>query len=220
MRQVIGIISLAALLAMFGCSGGSSTTPSGRPSPPTTDGDSRPSATNGTVKPAAAGPGAITPENTRIEFTGTKQGGKHEGGFKKFSGSVKPSDADITKSTIHVEIDTTSIYTDDDGRMNKLTPHLKSPDFFDVAKYPTATFVSKEIKADKKDDTTHVITGDLTLHGTTKPVSIPVKVTTADDTLTIDGKVTIDRTQFGIAYNPQMVNKEVTIKVLAKVARK
>ena len=61
-----------------------------------------------------------------------------------------------------------------------------------------AAFVSKEIKAQKNGDDTHVITGDLTLHGETKPVSIPVKVTTTDDAVSLDGKFTIDRMEFGI----------------------
>src|SRR5438128_11524592 len=119
----------------------------------------------------------------------------------KFSGSIKPLNVDITNSTINVEIDIDSMWTDDDGKKNMLTPHLKSPDFFDAKKYPTATFVSKEIKAEKQGDDTHVITGDLTLHGTTKPVSIPAKVTVTDDAISIDGKFTIDRTEFGIGKN-------------------
>jgi polyisoprenoid-binding protein YceI len=93
--------------------------------------------------------GKITPENSKMEFVGSKKEGKHDGGFKEFSGSIKPADSDITKSTIIVEINTDSMWTDDDDKMKKLTGHLKSPDFFDIKKYPTATFLSKEIKAEK-----------------------------------------------------------------------
>jgi len=93
------------------------------------------------------GAGAITPETSKIEFVGSKKEGKHDGGFKAFTGSIKTADSDITKSTINVEIDTDSIWTDDDGKMKKLTPHLKSPDFFDAKKHPKASFISKEIKA-------------------------------------------------------------------------
>jgi polyisoprenoid-binding protein YceI len=171
----------------------------------------------GSAAAVPSGPGAITPENTKIEFVGTKPNGKHNGGFKSFSGTVKPASADITTSTISVKIDTESIYTDADP---KLGNHLRAPDFFDVKKFPEATFVSKEIKAEKKDDATHAITGDLTLHGTTKTITLPAKVTETADTLTIDSTITIDRTEFGIAFNPAQVNKEVTITVSAKVARK
>ncbi|HKI36585.1 MAG TPA: YceI family protein [Gemmataceae bacterium] len=93
--------------------------------------------------------GAITPENTKIDFIGSKKEGMHDGGFKAFSGSIKPMDTDVTKSTITVEIDTDSIWTDDDEKTKKLTTHLKGPDFFDVKKHPKASFVSKEIKAAK-----------------------------------------------------------------------
>jgi polyisoprenoid-binding protein YceI len=210
MHKVFGLLSLTAALVLLGCGPGEGTN---KPAP--TD-----KVSTDKVPPAAAGSAAITPENTKIEFVGSKAGGKHDGGFKAFSGSIKPSDADITKSRIAVTIDTDSIWTDDDDKMRKLTGHLKSPDFFDVKKYPKAEFVSKEIKAEKKDDNTHVITGDLTLHGTTKTVSFPAKVTETPETLAIDSTFTIDRTEFGIAYAPAQVHKEVTIKVSSKVARK
>jgi polyisoprenoid-binding protein YceI len=222
-RKTFGTLSLAALLAAFGCSGGNTTAPSGRLSSPTPGGD-KPAATDGSGKPTAAGSGAITPENTKIDFHGAAPppppNHEHDGGFKKFSGSVKPiADGDITKATINIEIDINSIWTNADP---KLGDHLKSPDFFDAKQYPKATFVSKEIKAEKKDDTTHVIVGDLTLHGVTKSVTIPAKVTTTDDTVTIDGKFTIDRKEFDFdkKFLAPKVNNEVAVKVLAKVARK
>jgi polyisoprenoid-binding protein YceI len=230
MHKVFRILSLAAFVAVCGCSGGNSGT-SGEartlkePRPPaTTDGHAKPVATDGHAKPAGGDAAAITPEGSKIEFYGhapTPPHG-HDGGFKKFSGSIKPAGDDLTKSTINVEIDVDSLWTDDDGKSNKLTAHLKSPDFFDVKKFPKATFVSKEIKAEKKGDDTHVITGDLTLHGTTKSVSIPAKVTTTDDAVTIDGKVTIDRTEFGFGktFDETKLDKDVKLKVLVKAARK
>jgi polyisoprenoid-binding protein YceI len=220
-RKLFGILGLTASLALAGCTGSGITTASGRnPVPAAVNGDTKPAATDGGGKPAALAPGVISPQNTRITFVGTKPGDKHNGGFKAFSGSIKPIDGDITKSTITVEIDTDSLWTDEPSQ--KLTRHLKSPDFFDVQKYPKASFVSKEIRAEAKDGNTHVITGDLTLHGTTKPITIParLKETTAGDALTIDGTFTIDRTQFGIAFNKAPVDNTVTIKVTGSVARK
>lgn len=204
MRKAVGVLSLATALAVFGCNA-NTTTPSGGKGP-------GPAAT---ASPGA--PGAISPDNTKITFVGTKPGGRHEGGFKSFAGTVRPADADLTKATLSVKIDTDSLYTDADP---KLGGHLRAPDFFDVKKYPEAAFVSKEIRAEKQGESTHVITGELTLHGTTKAVTIPMKVTETVDTLTLDGTFTIDRTEFGIAYNPAQVNKEVTITVSAKVARR
>jgi len=197
MRKALGVLGLVASLALIGC-GGNNTPSNGTKSFPT-------------------GPGAINPNNTKIEFVGTKTEGKHDGGFKSFSGSIKPPDADITKSTITVQIDTESLYTDADP---KLGNHLRSPDFFEVKKYPEVKFVSKEIKAEKKDGNTHTITGDLTLHGTTKTIAIPAKISETSDTLTLDSTFTIDRTEFGIAFDPTKVDKKVKITVSAKVPRK
>jgi len=198
MRKVYFALAVAASVVLSGCPGNN---PAG----------------TGTGKTEPAGPGAITPENSKIEFIGSKPEGKHNGGFKSFSGSVKPADADITKSTITAKIDTDSIYTDADP---KLGVHLRSPDFFDAKKYPEATFTSKEIKAEKKDANTHLITGDLTLHGTTKTVTIPAKVSETPETLSFEGTFTIDRTEFGINYNPAQVHKDVTIMISGKVSRK
>src|SRR5687767_6469535 len=74
--------------------------------------------------------------NTKIEFIGTKPGGKHEGGFKTVAGTATAG-ADPTTLKLEVEIDTTSLYSDNP----KLTQHLKSPDFFGVKSHPTAKFV-------------------------------------------------------------------------------
>jgi polyisoprenoid-binding protein YceI len=209
MRQVAIVITVAAAAAFIGCDNPSK--PSNKtPNPAPSKGDTP------TATPAAAGPGIITPENTTITFIGSKPGQMHHGGFKSFSGSVKPPAGDVTAATLTVEIDTESLYADDP----KLTNHLKSPDFFDVKKYPRATFVSTAIKAEKKDDNTHVITGDLTLHGTKKELTIPAKITADDDLLTIDSTCTFDRTEFGIAFAPDKVDKTVTVKVSAKLPRK
>jgi polyisoprenoid-binding protein YceI len=145
----------------------------------------------------------------KIEFVGTKPGGKHDGGFKSFSVGVAPiPKEDIVGCKITVDIDTDSLWSD----TPKLTAHLKSPDFFDVKKYPTAKFVSKSIEAEKSGDATHKITGDLTLHGQTKTLTIPAKVITTPEGLTINSEFTINRHDFGISFGKGKVNDDVTIK--------
>ena len=78
------------------------------------------------------------------------------GGFKKFSGTINLDDKDVTKSTVLVEIDPASIDTNETDRDN----HLKSPDFFDVAKFPKMTFKSTKVE---KTATGLTVTGDLTM---------------------------------------------------------
>jgi polyisoprenoid-binding protein YceI len=93
------------------------------------------------------------------------------GEFGKVTGSVNWDEADVTKSTAEATIDTTTINTHEPKR----DQHLKSPDFFDVAKYPTITFKSKSVKKAGADRLT--ITGDLTMHGVTKPVTLEATYT-------------------------------------------
>src|SRR5947208_2670860 len=76
----------------------------------------------------------LTGDNTKIEWTGTKPGGKHTGGFKTLTGTASVGD----KIALDVEIDCTSLTSDNE----QLTGHLKSPDFFDVKNEPKATFKS------------------------------------------------------------------------------
>jgi len=91
------------------------------------------------------------------------------GSFGKHTGMVDINDKDITKSKVEISIDTSSINTN----VQKRDEHLRSADFFDVAKYPTMTFVSKKVAKDGKDKLK--VTGDLTLHGVTKEVVLAVE---------------------------------------------
>lgn len=88
------------------------------------------------------------------------------GRFDKFSGTISYDDKDPGKSTVKVEIDPASISSNHAER----DKHLRGEDFLDVAKFPTATFVSKSVKA--AGDGKAAITGDLTLRGVTKEVVI------------------------------------------------
>ena len=145
----------------------------------------------------------LTKDNTKIEWTGTKPGGKHSGGFEKVSGS-----ATITEKaglTIDVDIDCSSLYSDN----ILLTKHLKSADFFAVKDHPKAKFVSTKVaKADKG----FLVTGDLTLLGKKKEVSFPTEITTGDK-LTMDGTMEINRSDFGMSYMKGKIDDKVKIRV-------
>jgi polyisoprenoid-binding protein YceI len=153
---------------------------------------------------------ALAPANTKIEFIGSKpQGrGKHDGGFKQFTGSIKLG-SDLAKGQITLEIDTESIYSD----TPKLTNHLKTADFFEVRKYPKATFASTSITSNKSGNGTHTITGDLTLHGIKKSISFPATITEKDGALSLNSKFTINRNDFGMTYGPGKINDDVIIMV-------
>jgi polyisoprenoid-binding protein YceI len=91
-----------------------------------------------------------------------------KGSFEKFSGTVDVNEKDISKSKVTVTIDTASI----NSNVKKRDDHLRSPDFFDVAKFPTMTFTSKKVVTAGQGKLK--VTGDLTLHGITKEVVLDV----------------------------------------------
>jgi polyisoprenoid-binding protein YceI len=173
-------------------------------------------------KPSSApepspGASAITPLNATIGFVGSKVTGSHIGGFKLFKGTFEVVPTKLESSKITAEIDTNSIFTDTD----RLTNHLKSPEFFDVAKFPTSTFVSTGIEAGAKDakakDATHTVTGNLTLHGVTKSISFPAKIAVSGDKATLDSEFFINRKDFGITY-PGKANDLIRDEVVIKLA--
>src|SRR5215471_5862885 len=106
----------------------------------------------------------ITPENSKVEFVASKVTRSHNGAFKQFSGTIQLLNSDPLQSTVSISIDAGSVTTDEPD----LTKHLQTPDFFDVAKYPKATFVSTKIESGPVEHATHSITGNFDLHGIKK----------------------------------------------------
>jgi polyisoprenoid-binding protein YceI len=114
--------------------------------------------------PAAVETYAIDPVHSSVGFTIRHFVSRVPGSFSKVTGTITVDRDNLEKSSVDVIVDVSSVSTHNDKRDN----HLKSPDFFDVAKFGTATFKSKSWK--KTGDDTFDVTGDLTLHGVTKEV--------------------------------------------------
>jgi polyisoprenoid-binding protein YceI len=94
------------------------------------------------------------------------------GRFNDPAGSFAIDEADPTKSTFTIELDATKVDTGNGQR----DAHLKSPDFFNAKQYPKITFKSTSVKKGKAANLLEV-TGDLTMHGVTKPITVPVELT-------------------------------------------
>jgi polyisoprenoid-binding protein YceI len=137
----------------------------------------------------------IAPDNSKIEFDASKVTGSHHGSFQKFTGEVNYAGSP-EKSRVSITIEMNSVMTDTPD----LTKHLQTPDFFDVAKFPTATFVSTEIKSGGEKGASHTITGNLTLHGVTKSITFPGTITVAPDAVTVESSFAINRKDFGINF--------------------
>jgi polyisoprenoid-binding protein YceI len=124
------------------------------------------------------------------------------GEFDKFSGSITANGEDPNSVVIEATIDTASLNTRSDMR----DKDLKGPNFLDVAKYPTMTFKSTKIEPD--GDGKWKVTGDLTLHGVTKPVvlevtgpSTNIKDPYGNTRRGASATTTIKRQDFGISFN-------------------
>jgi polyisoprenoid-binding protein YceI len=147
------------------------------------------------------------------------------GSFYNVTGQVDWNDADVTKSSVNATIDTTTVSTGVTPRDN----HIKSPDFLDVAKFPTITFVSTSV-AKTADGLT--VTGNLTLHGVTKPVTLNVTDISAPQTMGPAGKqktvrgltatTTINRHDFGVmgGMADAMVGSDMKITIELELDKK
>jgi polyisoprenoid-binding protein YceI len=145
---------------------------------------------------------------SKIEFVGKKSDGQHSGGFKDFEALANVVDDSPEKSTLKITIKTDSLFSDDE----RLTGHLKNPDFFDVKKHPTITFESTKIAMDKEDpEHAGTITGKLTMLGHEESLEVPVEVDADEEEINLVAKFKLDRTKWGMVYGEGKIDKEVEI---------
>jgi polyisoprenoid-binding protein YceI len=148
------------------------------------------------------------------------------GNFTKVTGSVVLNEKDITQSQVSASIDVSSV----DTRVEARNKDLKSPNFFDVEKYPTIEFKSKRIVSG--GGKLQVI-GDLTLHGTTREVTLDVDGPTPElsdpwgnSRRGISATTTINRRDFNLTYNnllktgEAVVGDNVKIQIDAEMVKK
>lgn len=178
--------------------------------------------------PAAAATWVLDTEHSTVGFAV-----KHmmvtdqKGAFDTFSGTIELDDKDITKSTVNVTIDPASVNT----KNKKRDDHLRSPDFFDAAKFPKMTFVST--KVEKAKDGGLLVTGNLTIRDVTKPVTLTVAPLSDEFKDPWGGThrgttatATINREEFGLTWNKALekggfvVGKDVKIELQVELLPK
>jgi polyisoprenoid-binding protein YceI len=126
---------------------------------------------------------------------------KVRGRFSEFSGAITYDEAEPEKSSVAISIQASSIDTNEPNR----DTHLRSDDFFAVDKYPTLEFTSTQIVAAGSDR--FDVTGDLTIRGVTKRVTVPVSVLGkaidpwGNEKLGLETEFTVNRKDFGLAWN-------------------
>lgn len=140
------------------------------------------------------------------------------GRFNDPAGSVK-IDADAAKDSFAIDIQAAKV----DTHQEKRDAHLKSPDFLNVRQYPLIRFKSTAVK--KVSDTQLEVTGDLTLHGVTKPITVPVELTGSGEfppgvqRIGLEATFVVKTTDFEIKGLPGMVAEDVRLTVALECAK-
>lgn len=211
------IILIAALsIFLIGCAD-----PSANKTHAITTNASTPAGNASPTEPAKAkGEGlAFTPENSKVLFTGSKVTGSHDGGFNSFSGQIDLVNAKPEESSVKVNIETASVFTDADG----LTKHLQTGDFFEVEKFPKAVFSSTKLVSDASAPNAYTVTGDLELRGIRKSITFPATIVVEPAQVSVDAEFAINRKDFGIVYAGKaddLIRDNVVIKLDLTAPRK
>jgi len=154
-----------------------------------------------------------------ITWLGKKVTGQHKGTLNLSHGNIVVANDAVTGGSFIINVNSLKA-TDASPEDNaKLTDHLLSADFFDIAKFPTAKFIITGVAAYiapadttqkvKLAGATHTVTGNLTLKDVTKSITFPAKITVSTTTVNAESKFTINRNDFGMTYgtDPSMKDK-------------
>ena len=164
---------------------------------------------------AQTAPWQIDPNHSAAEFSVRHLGvSTVRGAFTKVSGTASYDPADPSKTTLEATIDAASV----DTRVQMRDNDLRSPNFFDVQKYPTLTFRSTQVRPAGEGKLQ--ITGDLTIHGVTKQVvldvdgpSAPIKSPKGEQRIGASATTKINRRDFGVNGAPGVAGDDVTITI-------
>ena len=145
-----------------------------------------------------------------VGFVGAKITGDHKGSFEDFEGEATLAGDSV--SSLRVTVQMPSVTSD----APDLTGHLKSADFFEVEKYPTAVFTADEFVAKAGEGVTHELGGTLELHGVKKAIRFPAKITVDAQGAQGQAEFTINRKDFKIEYPGKpddLIKDEVLLKL-------
>lgn len=143
---------------------------------------------------------------------------KVKGSFQNFNASIEADPTDLTTATIEFNVDLASVDTKNADRDN----HLRSADFFDVENHPSMTFKSASIS--KTDDGEYDVTGDLTIHGTTKQETFKVvfegqgKDPWGNEKVGFSAEGSINRSDYGLVWNAALETGGVLVGDQVKIS--
>lgn len=141
-------------------------------------------------------------------------------GFRSFEVELELDNENVENSTVNVTIDATSI----DSRLDNFNGHLNGPNFFDTENFPTITFASTSVE--KTGDDTLNVTGDLTIKGTTKPVTLEATINKAgahpmrnSPWIGVSAETKVSRSEWGLDRSVPRVGDEVTIWITVELPK-
>lgn len=160
------------------------------------------------VTAAAGNSFQVDPQASAINWTATKVTGQHNGTLQITSGSLTVNNGNVEGGSFTLDMNTITVLDLQGEDKAKLEGHLRSGDFFEAGQFPTGTFeITSVSPASGNPEITHQITGNLTLKGITKSVTLPANViVTGEKVSAITPAFTINRTEWGINYNSGIIN--------------
>jgi len=157
--------------------------------------------------PAAAKTYTVDTDKTVITWTGTKVAGSHTGTLNVAKGELKVEGGNLTGGTFVMDMNSIKNTDLPAEKRGDLEGHLKNGDFFETDKHPHGQFVVTAVKAGSATEgATHDVTGNLTMKGITKSVTLPANVNITDGAVTaVTPAFTINRTEWDITYSSGLV---------------
>jgi polyisoprenoid-binding protein YceI len=155
----------------------------------------------------------VDAQKSILNWNGKKVTGEHSGTIKVSEGVLMVDGGKLSGGTFTFDMNSI-VDTDltDPGYNAKFIGHMKSEDFFNTAKFPTSTF--KVTKVTPKGGDVYDITGNMTIKGITNAVTFPATVKMAGNTVTADGKATLDRTKYDIRYGSKSFFENIGDKAI------
>ncbi|MGE9295518.1 MAG: YceI family protein [Puniceicoccales bacterium] len=166
----------------------------------------------------------IDPNHSSITFAVRHHINKVKGSFGDFSGEIVVDQDDMTKSKAKADIKTKSVNTNNNKRDN----HLQQDDYFNIAEYPVMSFETTSWKKDDDDDD-YEVTGNLTILGVTKPVTLDVEYLGVQEgqghykgleIIGFEGETEINRADWGLKSGGPIVGDKVDIELSIQGHRK
>lgn len=139
---------------------------------------------------------------SKLEWTGKKLGGEHYGEIQLASGYLTFTKKKLTGGTFEMDMASITCADITDQKSNKrLVDHLKSEDFFSVARFSKSSFIIT--KVEPKSTTEYLVTGDLTIKGKTNPITFTAKINTMSNQSIAEATLVFDRSKYDVKFGSQ-----------------